>query len=107
MELVTESVFMHIGVPSFVPQEINSIDDNVLFGFTVFLSHNAKGLDLVAHGYAMCDYNYCVLRRVTEQLNQVNKEEVDRLNERICSLELENEDRRRQVEIFPGSFSQV
>ncbi|XP_052110762.1 uncharacterized protein LOC127741687 [Arachis duranensis] len=51
-------------------------------------------------GYAMRDYNYRVLGRVTEQLNQVNTEEVDRLNERICSLELENKDLRGQVELF-------
>ncbi|RYQ85281.1 hypothetical protein Ahy_B10g104785 [Arachis hypogaea] len=98
--------------------KVNSTDNNLLFGFTVFLPHNSKGLDLVAHGllcyeerstrqeilsttgYAVRDYNYRVLGRLTEQFNQVNKEEVDRLNERIRSLELENENLRGQVEIF-------
>ncbi|QHN83072.1 hypothetical protein DS421_20g701430 [Arachis hypogaea] len=98
--LMQACAFFQIGVPIFVPQEVNSTDNNLLFGFTVFLPHNSKGLDLVAHGYAVRDYNYRVLGRLTEQFNQVNKEEVDRLNERIRSLELENENLRGQVEIF-------
>ncbi|QHN81481.1 uncharacterized protein DS421_20g687240 [Arachis hypogaea] len=124
--LMRACAFFHICVPIFVPQEVDSAGDNLLFGFTVFLPHNSKGLDLVAHGplcydersarqevsftmvekilsttgYAVRDYNYRIVGRLTEQLNQVNKEEFDRLNERIRSLEIENEDLRGQVEMF-------
>ncbi|KAL4343609.1 hypothetical protein AHAS_Ahas11G0095500 [Arachis hypogaea] len=106
-----------IGPPIFVPKEINPKDDDVLFGFMVVLFHNGRGLDLMAQCplcYGKCftrqefsftmldkifsalcftvrDYNHHILVRVTEQLNQAKKEEVDRLNERIRLLELENE----------------
>ncbi|KAL4365418.1 hypothetical protein AHAS_Ahas07G0104100 [Arachis hypogaea] len=130
--LMRACAFFHIGVPIFVPQEVDTADENLLFGFTVFLPHNSKGLDLLAHGplcyeersarqevsftmvekilsttgYAVRDYNYRVLGCLTEQLNQVNKEEVDKLNERIRSLEIENEDLRGQVEIFGEMLDQ-
>ncbi|RYR65084.1 hypothetical protein Ahy_A03g011075 [Arachis hypogaea] len=107
-------------------QTINPKDDNVLFGFTVVLPHNGRGLDLVAHGplcysehfarqevsftmldkilstmgYTIRDYNHHIVVRVTAQLNQEKKEEVDRLNNRIRKLELENEELRGQVEMF-------
>ncbi|KAL4365092.1 hypothetical protein AHAS_Ahas07G0071500 [Arachis hypogaea] len=139
---VKESAFMHvedmelmlmrtcsffgIGPPVFVPQDMKSRDGDVLFGFTVVLPQNDRGLDLVAHGplcyeerfarqevsfamvekilsatgYTVSDYNYHILGRVTEQLNDAKKEEVDRLNERIHVLEVENEDLRGQVEMF-------
>ncbi|RYQ85619.1 hypothetical protein Ahy_B10g105187 [Arachis hypogaea] len=75
-------------------QEINSNDERVLFGFTVVLPHNGRDLDLVAHGrlcyeecvahqevsFTMLDkilgatgytvYNYHILGRVKERLNQ-------------------------------------
>ncbi|XP_015945150.1 uncharacterized protein LOC107470270 [Arachis duranensis] len=91
-------------------------DDNVLFGFMVVLPHNGRGLDLVAHDllcyeerftrqevsftmldkilfaidYTILDYNHRIVVHVTAQLNQDKKEEIDRLNERIRKLELEN-----------------
>ncbi|KAL4356823.1 hypothetical protein AHAS_Ahas09G0125200 [Arachis hypogaea] len=106
--------FFRIGPPIFVPQEINSRDGDVLFGFIVVLSQNNRGLNLVAHGpfcyaerfarqevsftmtkkilsatrYTVSDYSYCILGRVTEQLNYAKKEKVDQLNERIHLLKL-------------------
>ncbi|QHO23964.1 uncharacterized protein DS421_12g368180 [Arachis hypogaea] len=55
---------------------------------------------LSAMGYTVSDYNYRILGHMTEQLNDAKKEEVDRLNEQICVLEVENEDLRGQVEMF-------
>ncbi|RYR34678.1 hypothetical protein Ahy_A10g049668 [Arachis hypogaea] len=109
-----------------VAGEMKSRDGDVLFGFKVVLPQNGRGLDLFAHGpfcyeerftrqevsfamvekilsatgYNVSDYNYRILGRVTEQLNDAKKEEVDRLNERIRVLEVENEDLRGQVEMF-------
>ncbi|RYR78839.1 hypothetical protein Ahy_A01g003705 [Arachis hypogaea] len=49
-----------------VQGEINPKDDDGLFGFMVVLSHNGRGLDLMAHGYTICDYNHHILVRVKE-----------------------------------------
>ncbi|RYR35767.1 hypothetical protein Ahy_A10g050884 [Arachis hypogaea] len=104
--------------------EINTNDECVLFRFTVVLSHNSRGIDLVAHsplcyeervarqkvlftmldkilgatGYTIHDYNYCILGRLKERLNQADK--VGRLTERIRIPEKENEELSRQVEMF-------
>ncbi|RYR17994.1 hypothetical protein Ahy_B03g062636 [Arachis hypogaea] len=115
-----------IGSPLFVPQEINTNDERVLFGFTVVLPHNSRGIDLVAHGplcyeervalqevsftmldkilvatgYTIHDYNYRILGRVKESLNQSRADEVGRLWERIRILEKENEELSGQIEMF-------
>ncbi|QHO59426.1 Ribonuclease [Arachis hypogaea] len=118
--------FLQIGSPLFVPQEINTNDERVMFGFTVVLPHNSRGIDLVAHGplcyeervarqevsftmldkilvatgYTIHDYNYRILSRVKESLNQSRAEEVGRLWERIRILEKENEELSGQIEMF-------
>ncbi|RYR33989.1 hypothetical protein Ahy_A10g048693 [Arachis hypogaea] len=45
---------------------------------------------LFAIDYTILDYNHRIVVHVTAQLNQDKKEEIDRLNERIRKLELEN-----------------
>ncbi|QHO16805.1 Ribonuclease [Arachis hypogaea] len=106
--------------------EINSNDERVLFGFTVVLPHNGIGLDLMGHGslcyeervarqevsftmldmifgaigYTIHDYNYHILGRVKERMNRSRVDRVGRLTERICILEMENEELSGQVEMF-------
>ncbi|RYR33602.1 hypothetical protein Ahy_A10g048212 [Arachis hypogaea] len=109
-----------------VQPEINSNDERVLFGFTVVLPHNGIGLDLMGHGslcyeervarqevsftmldmifgaigYTIHDYNYHILGRVKERMNRSRVDRVGRLTERICILEMENEELSGQVEMF-------
>ncbi|RYQ95775.1 hypothetical protein Ahy_B08g091130 [Arachis hypogaea] len=118
--------FFQIGSPLFVPQEINTNDECVLFRFTVVLPHNSKCIDLVAHGplcyeeriarqevlftmldkilgatsYTVHDYNYRILGRLKERLKQSRADEVGRLAAQIRILEKENEELLGQVEMF-------
>ncbi|RYR19287.1 hypothetical protein Ahy_B03g064034 [Arachis hypogaea] len=83
--------------------EINMNDERVLFGFTVVLPYNSRGIDLVAHGplcyekrvarqevsftmldkilgaigYSIHDYNDRILGRLKERLNQSRDDEGD------------------------------
>ncbi|XP_057720164.1 uncharacterized protein LOC130934630 [Arachis stenosperma] len=43
---------LRIGFPMFVPQHLESKDGQPMFGFIVFLPHNPRGMELVAHGLA-------------------------------------------------------
>ncbi|KAL1330614.1 hypothetical protein HN51_047850 [Arachis hypogaea] len=97
-----------------------------MFGFTVVLPHNFRGLELVAHGpiaheervarqevafnmlekilsatgHTIRDYNYRILGRLEERLRQCREKEIQALEERLRCLEAENEELRKQVDMF-------
>ncbi|XP_072052569.1 uncharacterized protein [Arachis hypogaea] len=116
---------LQIGVPMFVPQHLESKDGQPMFGFTVFLSHNPRGMELVAHGlasteeriarqevsftmlekllantgYRIYDYNYRKLVLMQEQHGQQMSDN-NCLSQRIRQLEEENAELRSQVQLI-------
>ncbi|MED6199259.1 hypothetical protein PIB30_074219 [Stylosanthes scabra] len=57
MELILwhACTFFRIGAPIFLPQAARESSQNVVFGFTIILPHNKRGLDFVVYGPVVAD----------------------------------------------------
>ncbi|MED6127731.1 hypothetical protein PIB30_090920 [Stylosanthes scabra] len=107
-------------------QEITQGENGIVFGFSVILANNQRGLELVAHGtrstdetaarqyaafvmlekllsatgYTICDYTHRIIRRVQEPNRNLLVEQLANLEDHLRQLQIENTDLKEQIYFF-------